>query len=124
MSLRQEFRSTGASEGPLSLAPRAQEINSDTKNDDHDSVANLSRCVGSLRQHEYESDNCDQRRNWIEPHAKWSRKLWPATPKPEQTKRLDEELDHDADHYQCRNHVGQSQEAEKRRYPAEHEQRH
>src|SRR6185369_1809920 len=114
MSLGQCFGGRRDSKWPRSLTPGAQKIYSNTEHDDHDSIANFSRCVWSLREHEYKSDDGDQRGNRIKPHPKWSRKFRPATPQPEQPNRLDQELDHNSNYHQRGDYVGQSQAAEER----------
>ena len=60
----------------------------------------------------------------IKPHAKRARHVWTAHAQHDHPDRLHQELQHNPNHHQRRNHVGQPQEAEDRRHHPQAQQRH
>src|SRR5271156_6677596 len=95
------------SKRPLPVTPGPQQINDYAADQDQRSVANLSQRVRSRNQYEHKSNRCSQRRQRVKPHAERPRQVGPADAQHDQANRLQQKLQHNADHHQPSDYVRQ-----------------
>jgi len=105
-------------EGPLSSAPSPDEIDDEAYGEQKGGISNFTNCVGALDQDKHETSDGEEGGDRKEPHAKWSRQLWPSNAEHDYADRLDQKLQQDANHDQCCNNICKAEETEQCSYAA------
>src|SRR5438477_8476786 len=122
-SFLQIFRLRDSVVWPLGTHACANEVDSETDDDEDGSVAYLSQKVLAWNEHVDEPSQRDQRGQRIKPHPKRARQVGPAHAQDHHANDLSEKLHQNANHDERRDYIGQPEKTEQRCNTAHDKQR-